>query len=167
MKRKIISKNTPQRVFALMVMGFLAFATLLFLYLTLAGKAGKVDERMPVSIGGNVFVLCLIWIFRDRYFSSSELKENGIENRCPCKPTVSIPWEKIEKVELIPIQQQTGKACSLLKVYPKSPGSARNAKAGLAREKVYSFWINELNRDLLQEYLPQRLKEMLSPHAFD
>ena len=164
MKREIISKNKMQQASVLCVMGFLVIATLLFLFLILAGKAD--DKLIPVSMGMNVVVLCMIWLCRDRYFSSSELKESGIETRCLCKPTVIIPWDEIEKVQLDSFRMQTGEERSILKVYRKRSESVGKARAGSARGNEYSFRIHEMNRDLLQEYLPQRLKDMLGPHAF-
>lgn len=164
MKPEIVSRNKMQQAFVLCVMGCLMIVTLLFVCLILAGKG---DKLMPVSIGMNVVALCMIWLCRDRFFSSSELKKSGIENRCLCKRTVTVPWEEIEKVELETIRMQTGEERSILKVYRKGSESARKARAGSARGNEYRFRIDEMNQGLLREYLPQRLKDMLSPNAFD
>ena len=145
-KRK--GKLNIQSLFRAIVGGVSALVLLLslpfFLYLILIREGGIV---IPVLLVMDILSLVLLWRTRDLFFGRQEITEDGIVNKCFCRRTVFVPWEEIESIKI--------------------GGHFTGCEVETTNGSGYNVALNAENVELLQKYMPQRLKDMLGPYAFD
>ena len=107
----------------------------------------------------DILSLGFLWHIREMFFGRMEIKRDGIVFSCFAKRTVLVSWEEIESVK-------TGGHGGGIDVIRKESDTFRRSKANMADGYDFHIEQNEENDELLKEYMPQHLKDMLGPYAF-
>ena len=155
-KRMIRVQRVARAVFGGVAMTVLFLALLLFIFLLISTG----EERAIISfLALDILSSSYCWYKRDMFFGRMEIKQEGIVYRCFGRRTMFVPWGEIENVK-------TGGHRGGIDVIRKESDTFRRSKASI--EDGYDFHIewNEENDELLKEYMPQHLKDMLGPYAF-
>ena len=166
-KRKLSKQNVILAVYGCFGLFQMVMAPLFFLYALLS------DDNTGRRIFWGVLLILAIWtsvvIWRTRavFFDVVEIQEDGIVDRCLTKRTVFVPWEEIERVKIGWIHTGVMEHHLFLNVIRKESETFHRPKADIANGFDYHIALDEQSVELLKEYLPQRLKDMLGPHAFD
>lgn len=113
------------------------------------------------------FSLFTLWRNREMFFSSVEIQKDGILEKCLGKKTVLVPWEEIESASLRYVALGPTERVPFITVRRTESESYKRSMQSITNGFDYQFALDEDNIDLLTEYLPQRLKDMLGPNAFD
>ena len=142
----------------------MVMAPLFFLYALLS------DDNTGRRIFWGVLLILAIWtsvvIWRTRavFFDVVEIQEDGIVDRCLTKRTVFVPWEEIEQVKVVWVFTGVAERHLFLNLIRRE---SETFKRSTANGFDYHIALDDESIDLLKEHLPQRLKDMLGPHAFD
>ncbi len=75
-----------------------------------------------------------------------------------------VPWEEIEQVKVVWVFTGVAERHLFLNLIRRE---SETFKRSTANGFDYHIALDDESIDLLKEHLPQRLKDMLGPHAFD
>lgn len=163
-KRKLNKRELTLALYGYIGLIIFMSAILLFLYPLIIGQH-RVFFGFFLML--DIFCLVFIWHKREMFFGVVEIQEDGILNRCFCKRTVFVPWAEIEQLKIGWICTGVVEHHLFLNVIRKESKTFHRSKANITNGFDYHIALDEQSIKLLKEYLPQRLKEMLGPHAFD
>ncbi len=147
-KGKLNIRNLFHAILGGVALLIFLLAALLFLYLILIGEGGVILSALLIL---DILFLVLLWHGRESFFGRMRIHADGITNRCLGKRTLFVPWEEIES-----IRYGSYGRIDVIRLESK----ADNADG-------FDITLNEENIELLKEHLPQRLKDMLGPRAFE
>ncbi len=154
----IRAQRVARAVFGGVAMTVLFLALLLFLFMLFTGEGAAVSFYALLAL--DILSLAYCWYKRDMFFGRMEIKREGIVFRCFARRTVFVPWEEIESVKT------GGGHRGGIDVIRKESDTFRRSEGNI--EDGYDFHIewNEENNELLKEYMPQHLKDMLGHTLF-
>ena len=166
-KRKLSKQNLTLAIYYWVMMVAFLMAIPLWLFLLLTSDTNGLRISFGFFLIGTIWALFYLWCKREMFLGIVEIQENGIVDKCFAKRTVFVPWEEIEQVKIGWIHTGGMEHHLFLNVIRKESKTFHRSKANITNGFDYHIALDEYSIKLLKEYLPQRLKEMLGPHAFD
>lgn len=163
-RRKLSKQNLTLAVYGYVGLIIFIIGIPLFLYPIIIGQARVFYSFFLIL---DIFCLVMIWRKREMFLGVVEVREDGIVDRCFGKRTVFVPWEEIERVKIGWIHTGVMEHHLFLNVIRKESETFRRSKADITNGFDYHIALDEQSIELLKEHLPQRLKDMLGPNAFD
>ena len=166
-KRKLSKQNLVLAVYG--YVGLLIFLLGIAFFVYAVISCDTTGQRIFFGINLILCIWCLFYCWRQRelFFGIVEIQENGIVDRCFGKRTVFVPWEEIERVKVAWVITGVAEHHLFLNVLRRESEAFHRSKAKHANGFDYHIALDEENIELLKEHLPQRLKDMLGPRAFE
>ncbi len=163
-KRKLSKHNTILAIYGCIGLLVFLLGIPFCLYALLSVDTTVLRVEFGLFLIGSIWALAVSWRRRAVFFGIVEIRENGIVDRCFGRRTVFVPWEEIEQVKVVWVFTGVAERHLFLNLIRRE---SETFKRSTANGFDYHIALDDESIDLLKEHLPQRLKDMLGPHAFD
>lgn len=165
--KKIAKQDLIIRIY--MLTGLLLFICGIPLGIAIMMEDGhlKWDWIMAIMVVGCVISIITIVRRWDAFFTNIDVCEEGVLERRFLRRAVLVPWDEIETVKVGWIHTGIAEHHIYLNLIRRESENFKRSKVAVINGYDYHIALNKESLQLLKEHLPQRLKDMLGPNAFD